>query len=626
MIRAAALLAIVVVAAAALGHGNARATNDEGWTIPSFAADYTVNADGSVDVVEDIQVDFGSQEHHGIFRDLNDWVYCIDAPAGDEPRLTPCKSGDYRSYAMTLTSVADQNGKPREWLLMNSDNNLAERIRIGDPGVTVSGKQWYHIAYTVHGALDAYASGDELYWDATGLEWAAHSIDAFTLTLHLPAGATPELHCYQGPAGSTDPCDAKADGSTVTYRATGPLAFAEGVTVVARWQKGLVSIEPPYINKRPGMSGNAPQPTMTTVSDFFTFDALEIGGALVVAIGSIALLWLAWYRHGRDRTYKSLYYLTNDPDEHSQPLFEKKDIVVEFLPPDELRPAEMGLILDERADTLDVTATIVDLAVRGYLHITEIPKEGLLGHADWQLDRQDKDTAELLPYEQSLLSGLFESGRSVKMSGLKDKFVARLEKVKSALYDDAMGRKWFDEKPEKTRGLWLTASIGVLLVAPAMCFFCGYFFGRALIFAPIAVAAVALLILSRAMARRTAVGSEALRRVLGFRLYISTAETRRQEFNEQKNIFERYLPFAIVFGCVNKWAKAFEGLDDQVNESTRSWYTSTHPFQVAAFASGLQSFSSSVSSNISSSPSSSGGSGGGGSSGGGGGGGGGGSW
>jgi uncharacterized membrane protein len=133
---------------------------------------------------------------------------------------------------------------------------------------------------------------------------------------------------------------------------------------------------------------------------------------------------------------------------------------------------------------------------------------------------------------------------------------------------------------------------------------------------------------SRAMARRTAIGNEASRRALGFKLYITTAETRRQEFNEQKNIFARYLPYAIVFECVDKWADAFEGLDDQVKDSTAYWYHGTTAFQAGVFAAGLCSFSNSVSSTISSTPGGSGGSGfsGGGFSGGGGGGGGGSSW
>jgi uncharacterized membrane protein len=115
--------------------------------------------------------------------------------------------------------------------------------------------------------------------------------------------------------------------------------------------------------------------------------------------------------------------------------------------------------------------------------------------------------------------------------------------------------------------------------------------------------------------------------VLGFRLYVATAEKDRQRFNEDQGIFARYLPYAIVFGCVDKWAKAFEGLESEAQASVVPWYTGMTAFHVASFSSDLKGLSGSLSSTISSTPSS-GGSGfsGGGFSGGGGGGGGGGSW
>ena len=62
---------------------------------------------------------------------------------------------------------------------------------------------------------------------------------------------------------------------------------------------------------------------------------------------------------------------------------------------DDLRPGQVGTLLDERADTLDVSATIVDLAVRGYLHIEELPREHWFAVADWKLTRlkQGDDTS-----------------------------------------------------------------------------------------------------------------------------------------------------------------------------------------------------------------------------------------
>ena len=72
-------------------------------------------------------------------------------------------------------------------------------------------------------------------------------------------------------------------------------------------------------------------------------------------------------------------------------------------------PGQVGTLIDEQANPLDVTATIVDLAVRGYLKITEIPKEGWFGKPDWQL-QQLKDTEGLMPYEAELLTGIFKDG------------------------------------------------------------------------------------------------------------------------------------------------------------------------------------------------------------------------
>src|SRR5438445_4135838 len=112
---------------------------------------------------------------------------------------------------------------------------------------------------------------------------------------------------------------------------------------------------------------------------------------------------------------------------------------------------------------------------------------------------------------------------------------------------------------------------------------------------------------------------------LRFRLNMNTAEKYRQQFAEKAEIFTQLLPYAIVFGCVTRWAKAFEGID---TSASNNWYVGNTPFQAAILSSSLQSMNSSISSAISASPPSSGSSSGfgGGSSGGGGGGGGGGSW
>jgi uncharacterized membrane protein YgcG len=608
-------LAVVLVAfIACLATSAHPALADEGWKITSFKATYTVRPDGVIEAVEDIAVDFTPLQKHGIFRYFFQTTACsAPDPAAQQP-IYPCPEGADREYHYHIQGVTDFSGKAQNYDESTDANRLV--LKIGDADTLVTGPQEYRITYTVEGALDAYSDHDELYWDVTSTNWPV-TIAAFSMTVRLPGGATVSALCYQGREGSNERCKSDTVGSQATYTSTRALGEGQGVTIVAGWQKGLVAVAPPFIVER------------LTPADFFTLDLLEWNGMAVVALLAVVFLGVSWWRNGRDRGYRSLYYLTNDPTEGTKPLFGAKNIVVEFLPPDDLRPAEMGVILDERADTLDVTATIIDMAVRGYLHITELPKQGWFGHRDWKLTKQ-KEPEALNPFETKLFSALFKGGDEVELSDLRYTFATDLEDAKDLIYKDAIQRKWFLVNPETSRGMWMLVGAGMLVLGVGLSLLSGYFFGRALIPVALIPAGLVMLILSRSMGRRTAVGSEALRRVLGFRLYIATAETRRQEFNEQQNIFARYLPFAIVFGCVSKWAKAFEGLDDVASTSTASWYTGIGAFQVAAFSIGLQSFASSVSTTMASTHSSSSGGGsgfsGGGFSGGGGGGGGGGSW
>jgi uncharacterized membrane protein len=273
-----------------------------------------------------------------------------------------------------------------------------------------------------------------------------------------------------------------------------------------------------------------------------------------------------------------------------------------------------------------VSATVEDLAVRGYVKIEEIEKHGLFGKPDWKLSRQKEDATELLPYERELLDGLFEDGNEVLLSALKRKFVARLAKVQTALYDDAVSRGWFTRRPDQVREHWIRIGIIAVAVAAGLVYLAARFTHLGLIVLPLGIAGIVLLFSAKRMPRRTAAGTGMVRRVFGFRTYIETAEAQEMRFQEKENIFSKYLPYAVVFGCTEKWARAFEQLGQQPD--TGSWYVGSHPFTAVAFASSIDHFSVAAVGTISSTPSGSGSSGfgGGGFSGGGGGGGGGGSW
>jgi len=166
----------------------------------------------------------------------------------------------------------------------------------------------------------------------------------------------------------------------------------------------------------------------------------------------------------------------------------------------------------------------------------------------------------------------------------------------------------------------LTAIAGLGLV-----FLLGRTFGWGLVGVALVPVGLAVVVLNHAMPARTETGSALLAQTLGFKRYLDTAETDRAKFAEREGLFTAYLPYAVMFASVDRWMRAFAGLDTA--QAVSGFYVGPGPFNALAFSNSFGSFSSTLASTVVSTPAGSGGSGfSGGFSGGGGGGGGGGSW
>jgi uncharacterized membrane protein YgcG len=578
----------------AIGLSGAAVRADEGWVITSFHSDITVATSSAVTVKEDIRVDFGAQQKHGIFRTI--------------PLRYRYDDSHDRYYALEVMSVTD-GARP----LIHSDSidNDNYVIKIGDPNSLVTGANRYVITYTVVGVMNSFADHDELFWNVDGALWPVPK-QSVTAIVNLPSSSFQKAACYQGPTGSRETCASASSNSMVSFNSTRQLGSGEQMSIVTALNKGAVDVPPPMLEPR---KRQFPQ-------DAFDINPLTVGLGLLVAIAGIGLVAWNWWAHGRDRAYLTQYYLTNDPRERTEPLFQHDTVVVEFDAPQNMRPAELGLILDERADAKDVTATIVDLAVRGFMTIAEVP-----GANDWTFTwKGGGDAAALLPYEQTILDGLFAGQQQVKLSELKGKFAPTLRTAEGQIYADAVSRRLFTTRPDTTRAQWGCLGVAVIIAGIATTVALGLAFGWGLIGAAVVLTGLVLTITFPFMPQRTAAGRELLQHTLGFRLYMTTAEKYRQQFAAKAQIFTQLLPYAIVFGCVSLWAKAFEGID---TSTTSGRYAGNAPFQAALLAGSLESMNANISGAISYTPPSSGSSsgfGGGGFSGGGGGGGGGGSW
>jgi uncharacterized membrane protein YgcG len=569
--------------------------------IHAYEVEIRVLDDGDLAITERIDYDFGAALRHGIFRTI--------------PSRFPYDDVYDRRYPIEDVSVRSATAPDDVEV---SEENGITTIRVGDPDVEISGRHTYTLRYRVQGALNGFPDHDELFWNAIGDEWSA-PIERIQITAGMPA-TIQRVSCFQGYEGSTEPCGrAEYDGRTASFAPGRPLSPYEGMTVVVAIPRGAVPTPSPVLVER-WAADRAFSVNPGTVAASFAV-ALLLGGALV----------RLWWREGRDRRFvgSPIDQVLGTPSGESErmPVGEgDAEAPVEFAPPDDVRPGQIGTLLDERANVIDVTATIVDLAGRGFLLIREIPDTGLFSRTDWTLIRLESDDSGLLAYERKLLEGLFRDGNEVRVSELKTTFAERLHQVEQSLYADAMREKWFRARPDRVRTRWAGAGMFLLAGGAVLTFLLAWWTHWGIVGIPVVVAGIALSLLARQMPARTAKGTAMLRRVRGFRRVIATAERHMARWAEEENVFTRYLPYAIVFGLTEKWAKAFEDLGLQPD--TTGWYVGPRAFTAAAFADSIDGFAVTTGGTLASTPASSGSSGfgGGGFSGGGGGGGGGGSW
>jgi hypothetical protein len=264
----------------------------------------------------------------------------------------------------------------------------------------------------------------------------------------------------------------------------------------------------------------------------------------------------------------------------------------------------------------DVTASIVDLAVRGYLHITETDDSHLLGlysTKDYQfaLKKPRSEWDALKPHERKLLEALFGSGDSVTLSELKNKFYKHLPGIKDGLYDNLVEGGLYTARPDRVRGAYVAG--GIVLGA---C--CAVFGGKAMdalgmqplamVIAGIA-SGIIIAWIGWFMPSRTVKGTRELEGVLGFEEFLARVESDRfDRVVKTPEMFEKFLPYAMALGVESNWAKAFEGIYQQ----SPAWYTGpagVHTFSPRAFTSDVSRMSAAAATAMASAPRSSGGSG-----------------
>jgi hypothetical protein len=442
-----------------------------------------------------------------------------------------------------------------------------------------AGRRTARLSYTVKGALTTLRGGEQLNWIAAG-GWHA-PVSQTRVTVESSA-VVQNLNCFAGDLESTVGCTQFFTNHTHTqadFRQE-DLQSGEYVTVMIGYPPGTTGGKP-IIEQR------------HTVATAFTVNGLTGGtlvGLLVLLLGGVALIYVTRGRDARIVNKKAA--------EGDQAPVDSAG----FAPPDGVRPGQIGTLIDEQADVVDVTATIIDLAVRGYLLIEELPRE-TYGRIDWQLRRLRRPADDLLPYERILFDALFTERDVVRLSELGGTFADELTAVRTALYEDVVRQGWFARRPDSERTRWTTIGMVLAGLGVVGTILLAVYTNLALIGLAVIIAGASLAVGGQYMPAKTTRGATVLAHTLGFRAHLFRGEVPDAPAGHRVAVFSHYLPYAVVFDVVQRWAQtvADVGSGNSGPSDNLYWYEGPAEWDLSNFAESMRSFTLATSGAISAS-------------------------
>jgi len=486
------------------------------WRVTDFNDTISIGGDGSAAVQERITLSFEG-EWHGIHRFI--------------PVEYPGPHGTNYTLFLKVTGVTDGNGGKLKY---DSSTSHGQRdLKIYIPGA-VNASRMVEIDYVVRDGTRFFEDHDEFYWNVTGNDWPV-PIDHAGARVSFPGAAAGSLRAqaFTGVYGSAER-DATADvkGSDVSFETTSPLPMRGGLTIDVYIPKDIL--------QEPGQ---------------FTRLMWFLGGNPIVFLPfwTLAVMFTLWWYRGRDP----------DPGVSVAPMYE---------PPAGISPAEAGTLLEDTIHPRDITSTLVDLAVRGFVKIEEVDEKGLVFHHKdyiFHLLIPNREWHGLAPHEGVMLKHLFDSGEQVRLSALKNRFYKTLPVIRQDIMSELRQKGMYLVDPESANGYSVGAI--VVIVAPfAIAQFTGYkdiFSSIGLLIGAALVSALVWWLFARQMTAKTVKGGRTRVAVLGFQEFMNRVDADRLK-RMPPDTFEKFLPYAMALGVEHQWAQAFAG----IVTSPPGWY------------------------------------------------------
>ena len=520
------------------------------YEINNFHSQIELNQDSSLTVKEKIEVRFLIAQH-GIYR-VVPYIY-----KNDKKTIIA---------KIEILGVKNEDGLNIPYTIDNYKQS--KRIKIGDPNSTVFGIRNYVIEYKIKNVVLDYGKGPEVYWNVTGSEWESPIKKAGAI-IKSPFGKIIKTECF-GCKSEFDEKEAKFEGE-------------KGLTIVIQIDKNNQII-------MPGKS--------SLILGFI----LNNWGYLI-SIMPITIMFVFWYKKGRDKKYltDNIYYQPEDKTEKDVSLLSRPHLPLVYSPIDGLSPAEVGTIIDEKVDTKDIVAEIVELARLGYLKIKKIEGKKFLGlgNDDYELIKIESNRDNLNKFQKNLLRDLFDEEGiprdKVRISNLKNHFYKNLNDLKNDLYEILVEKKIADKNFNKVKYNWFFI---LSILNPIVLYICFYLAKNTGNFGPVIITLLGIIpsmILAKNMPRKTAWGYSLHRQAVGLRYYLSKGKWR-EEIAEKNLFLEEMLPLAISLGVVSKLAADMKDLGIEPPKYFQGMV-------IGSFARDLSSFNSATVSGLTMSPS-----------------------
>ncbi len=483
------------------------------WRVADFRDNITVAQDGSAVVTERITLVFEG-EWHGIHRTI--------------PIEYPGPNGTNYELFVDVTSVTDGSGGKLKYDSSASHGSRDLKIYIPE---AVDATRTVEIVYRVRNGTRFFDAHDEFYWNVTGNDWPV-PIDHAAATVRFPMFAAGSLsaQAFTGVYGSVQrDATSKVNGAEAQFETTNPLPMRGGLTIDIYLPKDILK-EPSALTK------------------FFWF----VGGnpivflPLVTFVGMFAL----WWYKGRDP----------DPGVSVAPMYE---------PPSGISPAEAGTLLDDTIHPRDITSTIVDLAVRGYIKIEETAEKILVfTHKDFVFHllkpREQWDAnpdAALAPHERVMLENVFAEGADTRLSSLKNRFYTAVPVIRQDIMGALKRKGIYLLDPESANGYSIGAAAAILVPFGIIQYmgWANFFNSALLLIVCVPVSVVIWWLFARVMTAKTVRGGRVHVAVLGFQEFMNRVDAERLKVMPPTT-FEKFLPYAMALGVEHHWAQAFAGI------------------------------------------------------------------